>query len=167
MKSIWAYIIDFLSLLYSLLSFINCELVKVWLVFFFFFLSVYKWFPINFCDSSFGFCLICIRLILLFVLYISYFACEVYGVMSVYLSVHYCAIYGWLVILVSSVMTLIHLCEFWSVIWSLTLTGFGFLVDRYLTELLAERHKLSPFMPVLPNCYRLINQGKFCIYKLL
>ncbi|XP_065625828.1 KH domain-containing protein At5g56140 [Quercus suber] len=39
--------------------------------------------------------------------------------------------------------------------------------EKYLTELLAERHKLSPFMPVLPNCYRLINQGKFCIYKLL
>ncbi|KAM4102478.1 hypothetical protein ACJW30_06G003000 [Castanea mollissima] len=30
--------------------------------------------------------------------------------------------------------------------------------EKYLTELLAERHKLSPFMPVLPNCYRLINQ---------
>ncbi|KAK7813359.1 kh domain-containing protein [Quercus suber] len=33
-----------------------------------------------------------------------------------------------------------------------------YLTFRYLTELLAERHKLSPFMPVLPNCYRLINQ---------
>ncbi|KAF1894325.1 hypothetical protein Lal_00027171 [Lupinus albus] len=30
--------------------------------------------------------------------------------------------------------------------------------DKYLTELLGERHKLSPFMAVLPNCYRLLNQ---------
>ncbi|GFS45217.1 RNA-binding KH domain-containing protein [Actinidia rufa] len=30
--------------------------------------------------------------------------------------------------------------------------------DKYLSELLAERHKLSPFMPVLPHSYRLLNQ---------
>uniref|UniRef100_A0A7N0ZY80 K Homology domain-containing protein n=3 Tax=Kalanchoe fedtschenkoi TaxID=63787 RepID=A0A7N0ZY80_KALFE len=30
--------------------------------------------------------------------------------------------------------------------------------DKYLTELLAERQKISPFMPVLPHCYRLLNQ---------
>ncbi|XP_068644045.1 KH domain-containing protein At5g56140-like isoform X5 [Aristolochia californica] len=30
--------------------------------------------------------------------------------------------------------------------------------EKYLSELLAERHKLSPFMPVLPYCYRLLNQ---------
>lgn len=30
--------------------------------------------------------------------------------------------------------------------------------SRYLTELLAERQKLSPFMQVLPNCSRLLNQ---------
>lgn len=30
--------------------------------------------------------------------------------------------------------------------------------DKYLSELLAERHKLSPFMQVLPNCSRLLNQ---------
>ncbi|CAM6093834.1 unnamed protein product [Calypogeia fissa] len=29
---------------------------------------------------------------------------------------------------------------------------------RYLTELLGERQKLGPFMPVLPNCSRLLNQ---------
>ncbi|OMP06918.1 hypothetical protein COLO4_07780 [Corchorus olitorius] len=31
--------------------------------------------------------------------------------------------------------------------------------EKYLSELLAERHKLSPFMPVLPHTYRLLNQG--------
>ncbi|XP_078165435.1 KH domain-containing protein At5g56140-like isoform X2 [Carex rostrata] len=30
--------------------------------------------------------------------------------------------------------------------------------EKYLTELLAERQKLSPFLPVLPHCYRLLNQ---------
>nr|ADE77960.1 unknown [Picea sitchensis] len=30
--------------------------------------------------------------------------------------------------------------------------------DKYLTELLAERQKLSPFMQVLPQCCRLLNQ---------
>nr|GMC53376.1 KH domain-containing protein At5g56140-like isoform X1 [Ipomoea batatas] len=30
--------------------------------------------------------------------------------------------------------------------------------EKYLTELLAERNKLSPFVPVLPLCYRLLNQ---------
>ncbi|KAK3024313.1 hypothetical protein RJ639_042995 [Escallonia herrerae] len=33
--------------------------------------------------------------------------------------------------------------------------------EKYLSELLAERHKLSPFMPVLPHCFRLLNQGEF------
>lgn len=32
--------------------------------------------------------------------------------------------------------------------------------DRYLSELLAERNKLSPFVPVLPHSYRLLNQGE-------
>lgn len=31
---------------------------------------------------------------------------------------------------------------------------------RYLSELLAERHKLGPFVPVLPHSYRLLNQGE-------
>lgn len=31
--------------------------------------------------------------------------------------------------------------------------------EKYLSELLAERHKLSPFVPVLPHSYRLLNQG--------
>ncbi|KAJ8491243.1 hypothetical protein OPV22_012964 [Ensete ventricosum] len=30
--------------------------------------------------------------------------------------------------------------------------------EKYLSELLAERQKLSPFVPVLPHCYRLLNQ---------
>ncbi|XP_019196423.1 PREDICTED: KH domain-containing protein At5g56140-like isoform X3 [Ipomoea nil] len=30
--------------------------------------------------------------------------------------------------------------------------------EKYLAELLAERNKLSPFVPVLPHCYRLLNQ---------
>ncbi|KAL0301021.1 UNVERIFIED_CONTAM: KH domain-containing protein [Sesamum radiatum] len=30
--------------------------------------------------------------------------------------------------------------------------------EKYLSELLAERNKLSPFMAVLPNCCRLLNQ---------
>ena len=33
-------------------------------------------------------------------------------------------------------------------------------IFRYLTELLGERHKLSPFMAVLPHSYRLLNQGQ-------
>nr|ABK93571.1 unknown [Populus trichocarpa] len=32
--------------------------------------------------------------------------------------------------------------------------------EKYLSELLAERHKISPFLPVLPNTYRLLNQGE-------
>ncbi|TQE04585.1 hypothetical protein C1H46_009778 [Malus baccata] len=31
--------------------------------------------------------------------------------------------------------------------------------EKYLSELLGERHKLSPFLPVLPHCNRLLNQG--------
>ncbi|KAL7088213.1 hypothetical protein ACP275_13G114600 [Erythranthe tilingii] len=30
--------------------------------------------------------------------------------------------------------------------------------EKYLAELLAERNNLGPFMAVLPNCYRLLNQ---------
>uniref|UniRef100_A0A2P2LYA7 Uncharacterized protein n=1 Tax=Rhizophora mucronata TaxID=61149 RepID=A0A2P2LYA7_RHIMU len=33
--------------------------------------------------------------------------------------------------------------------------------DKYFSVLLAERHKLSPFMHVLPHTYRLLNQGEF------
>ncbi|XP_038972817.1 KH domain-containing protein At5g56140 isoform X1 [Phoenix dactylifera] len=32
--------------------------------------------------------------------------------------------------------------------------------EKYLSELLAERHKLSPFTPVLPHSYRLLNQAE-------
>ncbi|XP_031119408.1 KH domain-containing protein At5g56140-like isoform X2 [Ipomoea triloba] len=32
--------------------------------------------------------------------------------------------------------------------------------EKYLAELLAERNKLSPFVPVLPLCYRLLNQAE-------
>ncbi|MFS7898334.1 hypothetical protein Hanom_Chr00s020924g01760171 [Helianthus anomalus] len=32
-------------------------------------------------------------------------------------------------------------------------------LSLYLSELLSERNKLSPFVPVLPSCYRLLNQG--------
>ncbi|KAL8160170.1 LOW QUALITY PROTEIN: hypothetical protein V2J09_001707 [Rumex salicifolius] len=32
--------------------------------------------------------------------------------------------------------------------------------EMYLNELLAEHQKINPFLPVLPNCYRLLNQGK-------
>ncbi|KAL6275419.1 hypothetical protein ACE6H2_019020 [Prunus campanulata] len=47
--------------------------------------------------------------------------------------------------------------------------------EKYLSELLAERHKLGPFLPLLPHCCRLINQGQFrtlnsasyCLSKLL
>ncbi|KAM5582803.1 KH domain-containing protein [Rosa sericea] len=30
--------------------------------------------------------------------------------------------------------------------------------EKYLSELFGERHKLGPFLPVLPNCCRLLNQ---------
>ncbi|XP_047977026.1 KH domain-containing protein At5g56140 isoform X1 [Salvia hispanica] len=32
--------------------------------------------------------------------------------------------------------------------------------EKYLTDLLAERNKLNPFMAVLPNCYRMLNQAE-------
>ncbi|VFQ97903.1 unnamed protein product [Cuscuta campestris] len=38
------------------------------------------------------------------------------------------------------------------------LRGKGRKWRRHLAELLAERSKLSPFMPVLPHCYRLLHQ---------
>ncbi|GMI63832.1 hypothetical protein like AT5G56140 [Hibiscus trionum] len=39
--------------------------------------------------------------------------------------------------------------------------------EKYLSELLAERHKLSPFIPVLPHTYRLLNQEIFRVTTLL
>ncbi|KAK7271404.1 hypothetical protein RJT34_27270 [Clitoria ternatea] len=39
--------------------------------------------------------------------------------------------------------------------------------DKYLSELLGERHKLSPFMAVLPHCYRLLNQEILRVTTLL
>ncbi|KAK7401475.1 hypothetical protein VNO78_12990 [Psophocarpus tetragonolobus] len=39
--------------------------------------------------------------------------------------------------------------------------------DKYLTELLGERNKLSPFMAVLPVCYRLLNQEILRVTTLL
>ncbi|CAL5341533.1 unnamed protein product [Camellia sinensis] len=43
---------------------------------------------------------------------------------------------------------------------TLTLTLTLVDQDKYLSELLAERHKISPFMAVLPHSYRLLNQGE-------
>ncbi|KAI8557400.1 hypothetical protein RHMOL_Rhmol04G0007900 [Rhododendron molle] len=37
--------------------------------------------------------------------------------------------------------------------------------EKYLSELLAERNKLSPFVPVLPHSYRLLNQGLAAVIK--
>ncbi|WOK95425.1 KH domain-containing protein [Canna indica] len=39
--------------------------------------------------------------------------------------------------------------------------------EKYLSELLAERHKLSPFMAVLPHSYRLMNQEILRVTMLL
>ncbi|KAI5606207.1 hypothetical protein Peur_000031 [Populus x canadensis] len=39
--------------------------------------------------------------------------------------------------------------------------------EKYLSELLAERHKISPFLPVLPNTYRLLNQEILRVTTLL
>ncbi|KAF3453242.1 hypothetical protein FNV43_RR03682 [Rhamnella rubrinervis] len=39
--------------------------------------------------------------------------------------------------------------------------------DKYLSELLAERHKLNPFMSVLPNSCRLLNQEILRVTTLL
>ncbi|KAL2247740.1 UNVERIFIED_CONTAM: KH domain-containing protein [Sesamum indicum] len=39
--------------------------------------------------------------------------------------------------------------------------------EKYLSELLAERNKLSPFMAVLPNCCRLLNQEILRVTTLL
>ncbi|KAL1556112.1 KH domain-containing protein isoform X2 [Salvia divinorum] len=39
--------------------------------------------------------------------------------------------------------------------------------EKYLTDLLAERNKLNPFMAVLPNCYRMLNQEILRVTTLL
>ncbi|XP_062169228.1 KH domain-containing protein At5g56140 isoform X3 [Alnus glutinosa] len=39
--------------------------------------------------------------------------------------------------------------------------------EKYLSELLAERHKLTPFMPVLPHACRLLNQEILRVTTLL
>ncbi|XVF76945.1 hypothetical protein PTKIN_Ptkin14bG0000900 [Pterospermum kingtungense] len=39
--------------------------------------------------------------------------------------------------------------------------------DKYLSELLAERHKLSPFMTVIPHTYKLLNQEILRVTTLL
>ncbi|KAL4554646.1 hypothetical protein LXL04_037245 [Taraxacum kok-saghyz] len=39
--------------------------------------------------------------------------------------------------------------------------------EKYLSELLSERNKLSPFVPVLPQCYRLLNQEILRVTSLL
>uniref|UniRef100_A0A1D1ZBE0 KH domain-containing protein At5g56140 n=1 Tax=Anthurium amnicola TaxID=1678845 RepID=A0A1D1ZBE0_9ARAE len=39
--------------------------------------------------------------------------------------------------------------------------------EKYLSELLTERHKLSPFVAVLPHCYRLLNQELLRVTTLL
>ncbi|XP_010539352.1 PREDICTED: KH domain-containing protein At5g56140 [Tarenaya hassleriana] len=39
--------------------------------------------------------------------------------------------------------------------------------EKYLSELLAERNKLSPFLPVLPHAYRLLNQEILRVTTLL
>ncbi|KAL9382856.1 hypothetical protein Peur_023179 [Populus x canadensis] len=39
--------------------------------------------------------------------------------------------------------------------------------EKYLSELLAERHKIIPFLPVLPNIYRLLNQEILRVTTLL
>ncbi|KAJ8542790.1 hypothetical protein K7X08_005313 [Anisodus acutangulus] len=39
--------------------------------------------------------------------------------------------------------------------------------EKYLSELLAERHKLGPFVPVLPRCYLLVNQELLRVTTLL
>ncbi|GMH05881.1 hypothetical protein Nepgr_007721 [Nepenthes gracilis] len=39
--------------------------------------------------------------------------------------------------------------------------------EKYISELLAERQKLSPFNPVLPHCYRLLNQEILRVTTLL
>ncbi|KAL6195235.1 hypothetical protein ACLB2K_030855 [Fragaria x ananassa] len=39
--------------------------------------------------------------------------------------------------------------------------------EKYLSELLGERHKLGPFLPVLPNCFRLLNQEILRVTTLL
>ncbi|XP_056863175.1 KH domain-containing protein At4g26480 [Raphanus sativus] len=45
----------------------------------------------------------------------------------------------------------------------------SFLVEqeKYLSELLAERHKLTPFLPVLPHVFRLMNQEILRVRTLL
>ncbi|POO02908.1 STAR protein, homodimerization region [Trema orientale] len=39
--------------------------------------------------------------------------------------------------------------------------------EKYLSELLAERHKLGPFVAVLPHCCRLLNQEILRVTTLL
>jgi hypothetical protein len=44
--------------------------------------------------------------------------------------------------------------------WLCDFLGFVSFCSQYLSELLAEHHKLGPFMQVLPICSRLLNQGE-------
>ncbi|XP_042005357.1 KH domain-containing protein At5g56140-like isoform X1 [Salvia splendens] len=51
-----------------------------------------------------------------------------------------------------------------TMVWYL---NFKLQLKRYLTDLLAERNKLNPFMAVLPNCYRMLNQEILRVTTLL
>ena len=42
-----------------------------------------------------------------------------------------------------------------------------YIFGRYLSELLEERHKLTPFFPVIPHARRLLNQGEHCCFSCL
>lgn len=59
--------------------------------------------------------------------------------------------------IIESLLHLLHVCL---ILWSDTLVACSIpFIFRYLSELLGERQKISPFMAVLPHCYRLLNQG--------
>lgn len=59
-------------------------------------------------------------------------------------------------------MMILLLWSLFGVIGLYLIFDCGFMLfDRYLSDLLSERNKLSPFVPVLQQCYRLLNQGEF------
>lgn len=63
------------------------------------------------------------------------------------------------------VIILLYVCI--DVVWLVICVIFVVDFFRYLSELIAERNKMLPFMPVLPQCYRLLNQGLFGIVMVI
>jgi len=75
----------------------------------------------------------------------------------------------WMMILLTFILELlIFICTHIYILISINFLEYVLIYvcsSQYLTELLAERQKLGPFMQVLPLCTRLLNQGPFIPYQ--